>query len=223
MNQILEDLFVTYATQSHKALREALDGLSRETLMATMVDLLTLYLNDPNSSTAREFITLRVAGYQPVEGKLGYNGYRMLAPKVQQFCEVKPVNVYHRENGQVSRKLNGGGNFSDYTPERLQQDLAQASLQMLVSGFVDGRLVYVLEFPFQCLERRLRELLAARFSEKERQPNEYLRSAAFSFQHYAACFPEEGRLVYRAADLDAFRDAMTRNFFHFLSQLPVTE
>jgi len=224
MNKTLEHLLLVYATRPHADLKLEISGLSRDTLESTLIDLLTLYLNDANSSTVREFITLRLAGYQPVEGKLGYNGYRMVAidstshPE-KHFCEVKPVNVYHKEDESLSRHLNGGGNFSDYTPERLEQHLAEPHLQMLVSGFVDGRLVYILEFPFQCLESRLRDLLAKRFPDNVREANEYLRSASFSFKDYAHCFPNKGRMVYRAASLAPFQDALTRAFFRFLSEL----
>ncbi len=225
MNKTLEHLLLTYATQPHLRLKNEIAGLSRDTLESTLVDLLTLYLNDANSSTVREFITLRLAGYQPVEGKLGYNGYRMAAINStddrleKHFCEVKPVNVHHKEDGGLSRRLNGGGNFSDYTPERLAQHLAEPHLQVLVSGFVDGRLVYILEFPFHCLESRLRGLLTERFPDNIRKTNEYLRSASFSFRDYAHCFPTEGRVVYRATSLEPFQDALTRAFFKFLSEL----
>jgi len=224
MNKTLEHLLITYATQPHRILAQEVNGLSRGTLEATLIDLLTLYLNDANSSTVRELITLRLAGYQPVEGKLGYNGYRMMAIDGSQrtekhFCEVKPVNVHRKEDGSWSRRLNGGGNFSDYTPERLKQHLEEPHLQMLVSGFVDGRLVYILEFPFQCLESRLRERLTKRFPGDVRKANEYLRSASFSFKDYASCFREKGRLVYRVAPLDPFRGALTQSFYEFLSEL----
>lgn len=224
MNKNLESLLIIYATQPHSMLKQEIDGFSRDTLEATLIDLLTLYLNDANSSTVRELITLRLAGYQPVEGKLGYNGYRMAAVSgadndEKHFCEVKPVNVRHKDDGSYSRHLNGGGNFSDYTPERLKRHLEELHLQMLVSGFVDGRLVYVLEFPFQCLGNRLRNQLKKRFPEESRQTNEYLRSASFSFKDYAHCFPCKGRVVYRADDLEPFQNALTRTFYKFLSGL----
>lgn len=40
------------------------------------VDLLTMYINDKNSSTIREFITVTLAGYEHKEGKTGYNGFK---------------------------------------------------------------------------------------------------------------------------------------------------
>ncbi|MGL4347767.1 MAG: hypothetical protein ACRCR9_06790 [Chitinophagaceae bacterium] len=46
------------------------------------------------------------------------------------------------------------GNFTDYTTERLEKDLKE-KLNMLSSGFIDGELQYILEYPFNVLEKRL--------------------------------------------------------------------
>jgi len=221
VNKNLEHLLVLYATKSREEVRFALADLSRESLEATLIDLLTLYLNDANSSTVREWITLHIAGYQPIEGKLGYNGYRMTAPASEterkQFCEVKPVNTHHRADGTLSRRLNGGGSFSDYTPERLEKDLGKSDLQMLVSGFVDGHLVYILEFPFSCLERRLRALLKKRFPSGQRKANEYLRGASFTFRDYKEC--DKVRLLHLTEPIAHWEDALTREFRNYLVEL----
>lgn len=176
--------------------------------------MLTIYINDKNSSSLRELITVRLAGYEPSEGKLGYNGYRLAAPDgVPSFCEAKPVNVTRLENGRPNRKLNGGGNFSDYTPGRLDEDL-EKNPQMLVSGFVDGKLAYIIEFPFRCLEARLRMVLEKHFPGRNRPPNQYLRSASFTFKDYQDC--PDLRLVHRAENLDDFKDCLSEGFYIWL-------
>lgn len=78
-------------------------------LAAMLEELLILYANDKNSSTLREWAVLRISGCQPRTGKIGYNGYRGDMP-----YEVKPRNVLSSEN----KKLNDGGNFTDFTYER---------------------------------------------------------------------------------------------------------
>lgn len=78
-------------------------------LAAVLEELLILYANDKNSSTLREWAVLRISGCQPRTGKIGYNGYRGDMP-----YEVKPRNVLSSEN----KKLNDGGNFTDFTYER---------------------------------------------------------------------------------------------------------
>lgn len=214
MNKNLEHLFILYATGL--PVHQELLGWSKETLAATLIDLLTLYINDRNSSTVREWITIKMAGYERSESKLGYNGYRMAVPDgPKEFCEAKPANVYHRDDGSISRKLSGNGNFTDYTPERLEKDL-ETNPCMLVSGFVDGQLVYILKFPFRCLESRLRSVLARHFPENRRPEGQYLRGASFNFHHYRECKGLE--IVFISQSLDRFQDALTPSFYRWLKE-----
>ncbi len=135
MNKELAEIVKIYATKSDKELIEYLLGKSKNNLIAVLIDLITIYINDKNSSTLREFITVTLAGYKHTEGKIGYNGYKQNVYGKPLKCEAKPQNI--RSDGK--RKLNGGGNFTDYTHERLERDL-QENLNMLVSGFIDGKL-----------------------------------------------------------------------------------
>ena len=63
MNQELANIIKIYSTRTHKELSECLIGKSKDTLISMLVDLLTMYINDKNSSTIREFITVTLAGY----------------------------------------------------------------------------------------------------------------------------------------------------------------
>lgn len=141
MNIELAEVIKLYATINPIELNNYLLGKSKNTLIALLTDLLTIYMNDRNSSMLREFLTVTIAGYEHTEGKIGYNGYKQnsfISGKPVK-CEAKPKNINTSEG--VKRKLNGGGNFSDYTFERLERDL-QENLNILVSGFVDGKLIY---------------------------------------------------------------------------------
>lgn len=140
MNKELAEIIKIYATKSDRELNNYLLGKSKNNLIAVLIDLITMY-----TSTLREFITVTVAGYHHTESKIGYNGYKQTVYGKPLMCEAKPQNV--RSDGK--RKLNGGGNFTDYTHERLERDIKE-NLHMLVSGFVDGKLIYIIEFPFQC-------------------------------------------------------------------------
>lgn len=150
MNQELANVIKIYSTGTHKELSNCLIGKSKDTLIAILVDLLTMYINDKNSSTIREFITVTLAGYKHKEGKIGYNGFKQdtFIPGKTIMCEAKPKNV--DTNLKSLRKLNGGGNFTDYTFGRLKRDRIEENLNMLISGFIDGKLIYILEFPFNC-------------------------------------------------------------------------
>jgi len=75
MNQELSNIIRIYSTGAHTDLSNYLLGKSKDTLIGILVDLLTMYINDKNSSTIREFITVTLAGYEHKKGKIGYNGY----------------------------------------------------------------------------------------------------------------------------------------------------
>lgn len=199
LQEIIEVYFIT-----PERLVPFLRGIEKEVIVNVLADLLHRYANDVNSSALRELFTLFKAGYQPTPGKLGYNGVSLS----ERPCDAKPVNI-HSDSGN---KLNGGGNFSDFTYERLERYLADR-VTMLVSGFVDGRLVYILEFPFSALEGEIRRQLD-RFFTVARRPGQYLRSASFSFTHYKT---SPGlRAVYVASELDDFGPLLTRALFGFL-------
>ena len=82
------------------------------------------------------------------------------------------------------QKLNGGGNFTDYTFARFKKDLAE-NPNMLVSGFIDGRLVYIFEYPFNIkpFQEKLSSQLVKKFPLGD-EANSYLRSASFDYKDY---------------------------------------
>jgi len=90
---------------------------------------------------------------------------------------------------------------------------------MLVSGFIDGNLIYILAFPFGCLEfaNHLKTKVDKFFGGRH-QAGRYLRSAEFSFRHYKNC--RELRIVYLNEELmRRYRDNMASNFVDFLKNL----
>lgn len=219
MNNDLAEVIKTYATKSHRELTELLLDKSKDQLIALFNDLLTTYINDRNSSTIREFITVSLAGYSHQDTKIGYNGFKqstVIGGKTI-AAEAKPQNINTEDNKKRKspRKLNGGGNFTDYTQKRLKKDL-KANLNVLVSGFIDGELIYILEFPFNCREfvANLRGQLKKRFP-KAKKAGEFLRSAGFTFEHYKSC--RILKVIYinkRALDEDKIN--FTGKFFDFL-------
>ncbi len=99
MNQELANVIKIYSTGIHQELNNYLIGKSKDTLIGMLVDLLTIYINDKNSSTVREFITVTLAGYTHKEGKIGYNGFKQDAFVSGRTikCEAKPKNVNTEE------------------------------------------------------------------------------------------------------------------------------
>lgn len=219
MNQELANVIKIYATRKHKELNAYLIGKSKDTLIAILVDLLTMYINDKNSSTIREFLTVTLSGYTHKEGKIGYNGYKQdsILKGEAIRCEAKPKNV--DTHSKVIRKLNGGGNFTDYTFERLKRDKAE-NLNMLISGFVDGKLIYILEFPFGYPKfiKRLKGQLSHRFSKGKDISGQFLRSANFHYKHFIDCRKLRVIYILPQKELDQYRPYIVKDFYEFLEK-----
>ena len=185
MNEDLLQLIKDYTTKEHTEISVSLLGKSKDNLVSMLLDLLTTYYNDLNSSTMRELVVAVLAGYQPSSEKLGYNGFRQntLTGKVE-HCEIKPVNVRSDSTAKNPRKLDGGGNFSDYTWARFQKH-EKENPNMLVAGFVDGHLIYIFEFSFneQNFISLLREKLEYYLPDGDK-PRSYGRKVGFTFKHY---------------------------------------
>ena len=217
MNKELVEILKLYSIGTHGELSSYLIGKSKDTLSGILVDLITMYINDKNSSTIREFITVTLAGYNHEEKKIGYNGFKQDAFSGKTIkCEAKPKNV--DTNSESIDKLKGYGNFSDYTFARVERDKQEDDLKMLVSGFVDGRLVYILEFPFSypTFVENLERQLMRRFPKGEDIPNEYLRSASFGYRHFI--YYKDLKIVYISSknELQRHQQYVVRDFYKFL-------
>src|SRR3989338_6799792 len=216
MNSELYEIIRVYATRPHKDLASLLLDKSKDQLIAVLNGLLTIYMNDRNSSLLREYITVSLAGFVPLGKKIGYNGFKQSTQVGGKAiaCEAKPQNLNTEDNAQrkAPRRLNGGGNFTDYTHKRLLKDVHE-NPQMLISGFVDGQLIYVLEFPFSFRQfsRRLKIQLNRQFPRGD-QLGRFLRSANFTFEHYKNC-PDLKTVYLKDEKLDELKINFTKKFY----------
>ncbi len=220
MNDELYEAIKIYATRPHKELSALLLEKSKDQLIALFNNLLTIYINDKNSSLIREYITVSLAGYVPTNTKIGYNGFKQSTQIGGQTiaCEAKPQNINTEDNNRRKnkRRLNGGGNFTDYTHKRLAKDKKE-NPNMVMSGFVDGELIYVLEFPFNYspFVGKLKNQLKKRFPSGDKS-GEFLRSANFTFEHYKNC--KELRIIYLEKEkLENHKNQLTKKYYNFLS------
>lgn len=219
MHNELADVIITYATKSHKELSSLLLDKSKDQLISLLTTLLTIYINDRNSSTIREYITVSLAGYTHIDKKIGYNGFKQSTTIGGNLlhCEAKPQNINTENNKTIKhpRKLNGGGNFTDYTHNRLKKDKSE-NPNMLVSGFVDGELIYILEFPFnhRTFVANLNKQLQRHFPDGD-ELGRFLRSANFDFNDYSDC--STLKVVYLSkANLEKTKDNFNHKFYDFL-------
>ena len=208
LGQQLEQILTILFTEPEN-LPRLLESIDKTILIKCFTDILERYANDVNSSTLRELITIMKAGYESkVSGtKLGYNGTTSQGSP----CEVKPANI----RSGTGKRLNGGGSFNDFTYERLDK-YHQDKLMMVVSGFVDARLIYILEFPFSYPEfvQRIQEQLERHFARGERAPGQYLRGAQFSFKNYKNC--PQLKVIYKEPRISYFEQYLSGELFNFL-------
>lgn len=219
MNEDLLQLIEDYTTKEHTEISVNLLGKSKDNLISMLLDLLTTYYNDLNSSTMRELAVAVIAGYKPNPEKLGYNGFRhnTLIGAVE-HCEIKPRNIRSDAPTKNARKLNGEGNFTDYTWEKFRRH-QEDNPNMLVAGFLDGRLIHIFEFSFneQNFTSRLQEQLKHRFPNGD-ITGQYLRSAQFLFKHYKAA--RSLKTIYTASNQELIKAQLhiTKGVFEHLEK-----
>ncbi len=227
MNKDLEAIIKQYATKSHQTINNTLITKSQDNIISMLLDLITTYINDKNSSTLREYLTVSISGYEHSDKKIGYNGFKQSSYGKPLNCEAKPKNydTYELEKyTQGQRKtrpsaLNGGGNFADYTWHRFKKDKKKA-LNMLVSGFVDGKLIYIVEFPFGCHQfvNKLETQLKKRFPHGDRT-SEYLRGASFSYVNFIGCKKLKINYLLNKKEIEKYKKYISGKFYNFLLKL----
>jgi len=134
-------------------------------------------INSLSTGEFREIVINSVCGLKRSTTKLGYDSD-------SGNYEIKSKIFL---NGTSKQKLNGGGNFSDLTWNRHKKYLSDRAI-MLVGGFVDGILIYVLSFPYNELRILINKKLTKKFGKnkkKKRKIGEYLRSVSFSHCAYS--------------------------------------
>jgi hypothetical protein len=89
---------------------------------------------------------------------------------------------------------------------------------MLISGFVDGKLIYILEFPFNYPKfvKHLKDQLQHRFEKGKDITGQFLRSAGFDYRHFIDC-PNLG-IVYILDEVNfkKYRLYIVKGFYEFL-------
>lgn len=223
MNPTLSKAIEVYSTSEHKLFNEYLLNFSKDTLISIFSDLLTMYINDKNSSTIREYLTVTIAGFEHSKKKIGFNGFKQnsVIGGKPIYCEAKPQNIHSHdfESQKSKRKLNGGGNFTDYTWARFFKDKEENPV-LLISGFVDGKLLYIISFPFQASSfcNFLEEQLKKHFPNGD-EKNKYLRSCRFSYKNFL--YDEHCQIIYIAPKkiLQTYSTYFDKKFYESLIQI----
>jgi hypothetical protein len=154
--------------------------------------------NDSNSSKFREDVTKWIVGLEASEGKHGYDDDF-------EAIEVKPKNF----TGKT--KLNGGGQFTDFTWKR-DEKYSNDKVVMMVSGFCYGKLVFVVEFKYEDIKSKIQSKLSRILPDGD-LPNRYVRSASFSYLDWKNSF----ELKYISPNFESFKHSMVVGLYNLLS------
>ena len=166
--------------------------------------------NDVNSSSVREEMTGKMADYEPTPGKHGYDA----TTKRGRSVEIKPKN-FNMSNPKS--KLNGSGNFTDFTWKR-EQKYSDDNVLMCVSAFCCGILLFIVEFDYNTehFRNKIRTLV------KRSLPNgdvvrRFCRSAGFTYMSWKQSSPV---VVWHSPNFDQFRNYMSGRFYvYFKTEL----
>ena len=169
-------------------------------------ELLIKYLNDKNSSTLRQDIMCEVAGVKSNPNKLGYDGK-------DTTDEMKPNNV--DTTNPKSKKLSGGGNYTDMTFKR-HNAFCDQDAQIHIGGFVDGKHIFQITVPYREMITHFENQLMKRLPNGD-QPTQYLRSMYFSLTQIKKC--DNVLLTYITQDLENYRGHITKPLYTYLRKL----
>lgn len=168
--------------------------------------LISEQANDTNSSTFREKITLHQCGYENSPGKLGEDGF---VPYSNRPVEVKP------QNATDGKKLSGGGQFTDFTHSRVKK-YTENNILMVVSGFIDGKLKFIVEFDFISPNflKHITEKVIKSLPDGD-IPGKYCRSADFGWNKWKDA--SNLKLIYLSDKID--KSMVSGPFLNFLMNL----
>ena len=175
--------------------------------------LLDMYLNDKNSSTLREEITLMVSNVFSVNKKLSYDGFDVYG----NHYEVKPLNIISSK--PLKKKLDGSGSYNDLTWARHRKYLLERPF-VLISGFIDGHLAYIFEVPYSIFSSKIEQKLMENLGEND-QKFKYLRSFKFTYKDWIEASPKPIFIT----DIEELKNPRyyNRNFLSFLKNFTSIE
>jgi hypothetical protein len=187
--QNLKEYKIKWALDSITQLGDSKDELIYQLIEETA--------NDSNSSKFREDVTKWVVGLESSDGKHGYDDDF-------EAIEVKPKNYTGKS------KLNGGGQFTDFTWKR-DEKYNNDEVVMLVSGFYFGKLVFVVEFNYKDIRTKIQSQLSKILPDGD-VVNRYVRSASFSYLQWKDSF----ELKYISPNFESFKNGMVSGLYKVL-------
>lgn len=166
-------------------------------------ELLQIYVQDKNSSTVREFITLNYIGIEKIDKKQGPDGFDV---KRNKYVEVKPSYAHINKKTNRQSRLGAGGNFNDVTEQKLLDILGW---DMVCSGFANNKCIYIIRFPVKHIVPHLQQELRKNISKNYVRPG----TVSFGFKHFKDC--GEWEILYLDPD---HKQYLNRNFYKLIQE-----
>jgi hypothetical protein len=178
----------------------SISELSEELKTNLLLEILNEMSCDKNSSSFREGVTLGVLGKKQSVTKLGYDSD-------EEPIEVKPKNISSNSN----KRFDGSGNFSDFTWAR-HKKYASDNVKMLVSGFLDGKVLFVISFNYNSPEfvKEVERHLIKHLPDGD-ITSRYVRSVKFNYKHFMTS--DSLKIEYLVPELSKFESKFTKPFY----------
>ena len=179
---------------------KSISELSEELKTNLLLEILNEMSCDKNSSSFREGVTLRVLGKKQSVTKLGYDSD-------EEPIEVKPKNISSNSN----KRFDGSGNFSDFTWARHKKYVSD-NVKMLVSGFLDGKVLFVISFNYNSPEfvKEVERHLIKHLPDGD-ITSRYVRSVKFNYKHFMTS--DSLKIEYLVPELSKFESKFTKPFY----------
>lgn len=176
-----------------------------------------------------EIHTITTAGYVHDPAKFGFDGFDEVHEK---FCEVKSsskiinkelirkfsMGLITQRNELIDSAIDGRGVFSLFTHEAYQKHIDNNVL-MLVSAYINGVLMFIIEFPFSHLDFKahIKRMLEKSLPNGDKPGRS--KTISFAYTQYKDC--NETKLVYitNEENRKILKGACTKHFYSYLISL----
>jgi hypothetical protein len=176
-----------------------------------------------------EIHTSTVAGYIHNPQRFGFDGYDEVRGF---FCEVKSSSkIINKDllqkyvNGEINHRnefidnpIDGRGVFSLFTHEAYQRYSAQ-EVRMLVSAYINGVLMFIIEFPFShpTFKSHIKRMLEKQLPNGDKPGRS--RTISFGYNQYKDC--DNAKLIYVTNDENKkiLKGSCTKHFYAYLNAL----
>lgn len=215
---------------------ELFGHLNNYSLHSSLIDPPTTDINKKKTeriaikdSDWAEIHTTTVAGYIHDPAQHGFDGHDGVHDR---FCEVKSssklishdligqfqANLLTRRNKFIENPIDGRGVFSLFTHEAYQRYIDN-EVMMLISAYVNGVLMFIIEFPFKhpTFMSHIKARLQAELPNGDKTGRS--KTVSFAYTSYKNC--KEARLCYLTQEINhkILKGACTKNFYSYLQSL----